>query len=45
VRLALNNLQSLGAIEGTLADLAASWQEVDQIIGEIGRAELGYAGS
>ena len=45
VRLALNNLQSLGAIEGTLADLAASWQEVDQIIGEIGRTELGYIGS
>ncbi len=45
VRLALNNLQALGAIEGTLADLAASWQEVDQIIGEIGRTELGYVGS
>ncbi len=45
VRLALANLQSLGAIEGTLADLAASWQEVDQIIGEIGGTKLGYVGS
>ena len=45
VRLALSNLQALGAIENTLSDLATSWQEVDRIIGEIGRAELGYAGS
>ncbi|MEM7256767.1 MAG: hypothetical protein AAF404_05210 [Pseudomonadota bacterium] len=45
VRLALSNLQALGAIEHTLSDLASSWQEVDRIIGEIGRTELGYASS
>lgn len=45
VRLALANLQALGAIENTLSDLTSSWQEVDRIMGEIGRAELGYAGS
>ncbi len=45
VRLALSNLQAIGAIESTLSDLASSWQEVDRIIGEIGRTELGYAGS
>lgn len=45
VRLALNDLQSLGAIESSLSDLAASWREVDQIVGEIGREEFGYAGS
>ena len=45
VRLALNDLQALGAIESSLSDLAASWREVDQIVGEIGREEFGYAGS
>lgn len=45
VRLALHDLQSLGAIESSLSDLAASWREVDQIVGEIGREEFGYAGS
>jgi hypothetical protein len=42
---ALSNLQSLGAVDSTLSDLTSSWQEVNRIIGEIGRAELGYAGS
>lgn len=45
VRMALNDLQSLGAIESSLTDLAASWREVDQIVSEIGREEFGYAGS
>lgn len=45
VRLALNDLQALGAIENTLTDLAASWREVDQIVSEIGREEFTYAGS
>ena len=44
VRLALNDLQSLGAIESSLSDLAASWREVDQIVGEIGREEFDYVG-
>jgi len=39
VRLALNDLQALGAIESSLTDLAASWREVDQIVGEIGRRQ------
>lgn len=45
VRMALNDLQALGAIEASLTDLQSSWQEVDQIVGEIGRQEFGYAGS
>lgn len=46
VRLALQDLQSLGAIENSLIDLAASWREVDAIVSEIGREEFtGYAGS
>lgn len=46
VRLALQDLQSLGAIESSLIDLAASWREVDAIVSEIGREEFaGYAGS
>ena len=45
VRLALNDLQALGAIESSLTDLAASWREVDQIVGEIGREEFSYGGS
>ncbi len=46
VRLALQDLQSLGAIENSLIDLAASWREVDAIVSEIGREEfINYAGS
>lgn len=46
VRLALQDLQSLGAIENSLIDLAASWREVDAIVSEIGREEfVHYAGS
>lgn len=46
VRLALQDLQSLGAIENSLIDLAASWREVDAIVSEIGREEfVTYAGS
>ena len=46
VRLALQDLQSLGAIENSLVDLAASWREVDAIVSEIGREEfVSYAGS
>ncbi len=46
VRLALQDLQSLGAIENSLVDLAASWREVDAIVSEIGREEfVNYAGS
>jgi len=46
VRLALQDLQSLGAIENSLVDLAASWREVDAIVSEIGREEfVPYAGS
>lgn len=46
VRLALQDLQSLGAIENSLVDLAASWREVDAIVSEIGSEEfVNYAGS
>ena len=46
VRLALQDLQALGAIESSLIDLAASWREVDAIVTEIGREEfVTYAGS
>jgi len=46
VRLALQDLQALGAIENSLIDLAASWREVDAIVSEIGREEIvTYAGS
>ncbi len=46
VRLALQDLQSVGAIENSLIDLAASWREVDAIVSEIGREEfINYAGS
>ncbi len=46
VRLALQDLQSLGAIENSLIDLAASWREVDAIVSEIGREEfVNYADS
>lgn len=46
VRMALQDLQSLGAIENSLIDLAASWREVDAIVSEIGREEfVSYAGS
>ena len=46
VRLALQDLHALGAIENSLIDLAASWREVDEIVSEIGREEfLTYAGS
>ncbi len=40
VRLALQDLQALGAIENSLIDLAASWREVDAIVNEIGREEF-----
>lgn len=46
VKLALQDLQSLGAIENSLIDLAASWREVDAIVSEIGQEEfINYAGS
>ena len=46
VRLALQDLQALGAIENSLIDLASSWREVDAIVSEIGREEfVRYAGS
>lgn len=45
VRHALDNLYALGAIESSLAELTSSWQEVDRIIGEIGRTELKHVGS
>jgi len=45
IRLALQDLQALGAIESSLTDLATSWREVDAIVSEIGRQEFAsYAG-
>lgn len=41
-QLAIADLQALGNVEGSMADLEASWHEVDQIIREIGSEEFRY---
>jgi len=46
VRIALDDLQTLGAIESAMIDLAESWREVDAIVDEIGNEEFSdYAAS
>jgi len=46
VRIALDDLQTLGAIESAMIDLAESWREVDAIVDEIGNEEFAdYASS
>ncbi len=46
VKLALQDLQALGAIENSLIELATSWREVDAIVNEIGREEfVSYEGT
>jgi len=46
VRIALDDLQTLDAIESAMVDLAESWREVDAIVDEIGNEEFAnYASS